>query len=269
MTSKAEEIERIVASIKGSPKYQDTSEGTIRRFTETYVGRYKTSKETEKAVRKQLHHIMAFHIGDPDYDEAATVLRTAFQSGSREAVKDACAQIMSVHLSTRERLPILDRFYREIFDVTGKPEIILDIACALNPLTFPWMRLPSTIKYFAYDIHERRIEFLNTFFSLQGLPPLAKVQDVAFHFPEERGDIALFLKELPRFERYYDEAGLNLLEALRARYLVVSFPTVSFHSGRVLTDHYREFFHELIAGKRWSMTEIEFESELVFCVDKQ
>jgi 16S rRNA (guanine(1405)-N(7))-methyltransferase len=81
--------------------------------------------------------------------------------------------------------------------------------------------------------------------------------------------VALFFKELHRFERNYEGAGLALLRALRVRYLAVSFPAVSLHGGRDLTDHYRSYFCELIADEPWRIVgELEYESELVFCVEK-
>ena len=262
------EIEAIVTAIKRSRKYQDTYEGTIRALVQAEARHYKTRKQIEKAVRQRLHHIMAPYVGDPDYAAAETELAAAFRSGGQEAVRGTCARILSSHVSTRERLPLLERFYAEIFRVTGKPGAILDLACALNPLTFPWMALLTTLKYHAYDVHERRIAFINTFFSLQGLSALGKVQDIALRFPEEEADVAFFLKELPRFEQNYGGLGLALLAALRVRHLVVSFPTVSFHGGRSLTNHYRRFFYNFIAGQEWPVVEIEFESELVFCAKK-
>lgn len=266
-TSNEQEAEGIVASIKHSKKYQDVYEGTIRKVVQTVLGRYKTSKETEKAARQTLHEIVALYLGDPDYDKAAAELKAAFESGDKDKIKTTCAYIMAAHISSEERLPILDDFYAEVFRVTGQPDTILDVACALNPLAFPWMELPTTTKYYAYDIHEERVEFINYYFSLQGLSLLARVQDVAIQPPEESGDVALFLKELPRYERNYG-GGLGLLEALRADYLVVSFPTVSLHGGRSLTDHYRKFFYELVQDKSWGITELQFESELVFCCKK-
>jgi 16S rRNA (guanine(1405)-N(7))-methyltransferase len=232
------------------------------------IGHHKTSKKIEKAVRKRLHNIMAPFLGDPDYDSAASELTQAFQSDNKETIKETCKRIMACHRSTHERLSIIEQFYAKIFSVTGQPNTLLDIACSLNPLSFPWMELPNNIEYYAYDIHEKRIDFINTYFSLQGLPTLAKVQDMFFHFPQEKADIAVFLKELPRFERNYGKNSLDLLDALRVHYVVVSFPTFSIRGNRLLTKHYRDFFYWLISGKRWSVTEIEFESELIFCVDK-
>jgi 16S rRNA (guanine(1405)-N(7))-methyltransferase len=298
------EVDAIVASIKGSKNYRDTYEGTIRALVEAAMGKYKKQKDVEKAARRQLHQIMAPYVGDPDYEEATEALRAAFASASAAddpgAVRATCAEILRTHVSTQERLAVIDHFYPRIFQVTGKPTAIMDIACALNPLTFPWMGLPTTTRYYAYDIHETRVAFLNTFFELQGLPPLAKLQDVGLTPPTEVADVAFFLKELHRFEQHYSgvtvrrpyptgggvtvgrpcpteggvtvgrpcPTGLTLLKALRARYLVVSFPTVSLHGGRSLTDHYREYFQNLIADTGWRTTELLFETELVFCVEK-
>jgi 16S rRNA (guanine(1405)-N(7))-methyltransferase len=262
------ETEAIVASIKESKKYADTYEATIRELVAEEVGHYKKARDVAKAVRKRLHSIMAPYLGDPDYEAAAAELEAAFAAGGRDQIRAVCRHIMGAHLSTRERLPILDGFYTEVFDVTGQPGSILDVACGLNPLAFPWMDLPADVDYVAYDIHEPRVDFINHYFRLQGLRPLARLQDVAINVPQETADLALFLKEMPRFERNYRGQGRPLLAALRVRHLVVSFPTVSTHGGRDLTGRYRVFFHQLVAGQPWSVTELLFESELVFCVDK-
>jgi 16S rRNA (guanine(1405)-N(7))-methyltransferase len=261
-------IEIIVKSIKASKKYRSTHIETIRGLVKSGWGHHKTDKKIEKAVRKKLHNIMAPFLGDPDYGSAASDLTRAFQSGNQETIKETCKCIMACHLSTRERLPILEQFYTRIFSITGQPGTILDIACSLNPLSFPWMELPNNIEYYAYDIHEKRINLINTYFSLQGLPTLAKVEDMSYHFPRETADVAFFFKELHRFGRNYGNISLDLLEALRVRWIAVSFPTTSIRGNRSLTKHYRDFFYGLISGKGWSVKEIEFESELIFCVDK-
>lgn len=279
MSSDNEVIETIIAAVKQSKKYRDTSETTIRELATEALRQHKKPKQAEKAVRKRLHSIMAPYLGDPDYKEAAQQLTAAFAGRDESVIRAACREIMHSHLSTRERLPILDDFYREIFAVTGKPRSILDIACGLNPLALPWMGLGTVgsgqwavntglVRYYAYDIHVPRIEFINHFFGLAGLPPLARVQDVAVRFPEESGDVALFLKEMPRFERNYHGLGRPLLKALRARWLVVSFPTISTHGGRNLTDRYRDFMAKLIEGCSWPQTELLFEGELVFVLNK-
>jgi 16S rRNA (guanine(1405)-N(7))-methyltransferase len=265
----SDDVEAIVTAVKQSKKYRDTHEETIRVLATDGLKRYGKPKPALKFVREQLHSIMAPYLGDPDYDVAIRQLKAAFATRDAAQIKATCRDLLHYHLSTRERLPILDDFYREIFQVTGKPRSILDIACGLNPLAFPWMGLEPPLDFYAYDIHEPRIAFLNQYFDLQGLPHLARLQDVAHHFPQEQADVALFLKEMPRFERNYHGRGRPLLQALRVHHIVISFPTISTHGGRNLTNRYRDFLHHLIDGFNWGVTELLFEGELVFCLETE
>lgn len=273
------DVEAVVTAVKQSTKYGDTSEATIRELAAEAVRQHKKSKPAIKAVRARLHSIMAPYLGDPDYTVAAARLDAAFAAEDAAAIEAICLDCLHDHLSTRERLPILAEFYERIFAITGRPQSIMDIACGLNPLALRWMGLGAVssgqlavsgeaVRFYAYDIHEPRIAFINHYFRLEGLEPLARVQDVAMEFPQEQADVALFLKEMPRFERNYGGRGRPLLEALRARFLVISYPTISTHGGRNLTNRYREFMAQLIQGHNWPVTELLFAGELVFIVEK-
>lgn len=262
------DIEAIIREIKASPKYRTASEETIRGVVALEAGRYKKERQVVKAVRKRLHGIMAYYLGDADYQQAEQTLRRAFDQGRSDSIKDACRAILMQHPSTQERLEIIDEFYQRIFAVTGKPTSMLDLACGLNPLTFPWMELPLSFQYHAYDIHQPRVDFINTYFELQGLTPLAREQDVIFNPLQESADVALILKELPRLDRNYQGGGSSLIEALQVDYVVVSFPVVSLHGGRDLEDHYRSYMGQIVKGKEWMLVEISFSNELVYCLDK-
>jgi 16S rRNA (guanine(1405)-N(7))-methyltransferase len=262
------DLDTIVAAIKQSKKYRDTHEETIRSLALVALKQHKKRKQATKAVRKRLHSIMAPYLGDPNYATTSEALAAAYAFGDQAAINQVCRDALFSHLSTRERLPIMEEFYRQIFSVTGIPHRLLDIACGLNPLAFSWMGLPNSVEYIAYDIHEPRIDFINHYFSLLGLPPLARLQDVALHYPEESADVAMFLKEMPRFERNYPGTGRDFLAALRVRYLVISFPTISTHGGRNLVKRYHEFFDQLTAGHNWPVTELMFEGEMVFVAEK-
>ena len=263
------DVEAVITAVKQSRKYGGTSEETIRELAEEAARQHKKSKAAIKAVRTQLHSIMAPYLGDPDYALETARLDEAFAAGDAAQIEAICRDALYAHLSTRERLPVLTEFYEQIFAVTGSPRSVMDIACGLNPLALRWMGLELPLDFYAYDIHEPRIAFINHYFQLEGLPPLAQVQDVALEPPQERVDVALFLKEMPRFERNYHGRGRPLLEAIRADFLVVSYPSVSTHGGRNLTNRYREFMYQLIAGHDWPVTELLFEGELVFVLDKR
>ena len=271
-------ITAVTDAIKNSRKYGDTSAATIRQLAEEAARQHKKPKAAIKAVRTRLHSIMAPYLGDPNYTAVAQQLSQAFAANDEEQIRQLCLQSLKAHLSTDERLPIMADFYAQIFAVTGQPQAILDIACALNPLALRWM-FPAfsnqysvnsnQLRFYAYDIHEPRIQFINHYFTLEGLEPLARVQDVAMNFPQEQADVALFLKEMPRFTRNYGDLGRPLLEALNVRWLVLSYPSISTHGGRNLTSRYRDFMHQLIDGLNWPITELLFEGELVFVIEKR
>lgn len=271
MTEARIDVEAIVSEIMQSPKYKDKqiAQATIRDLILMEMGHYKKEKELVKAVRKKLHRIVAAYLGDPDYAAAALELSQAAQTGSAAQLRDVCVRLLEVHLSTRERLPIYDQFYAGIFQVTGRPAALIDVACGLNPLSFPWMDLPPTTRYYAYDINRQRIDLLNHAFSLQGLAPLARVQDVLVDPPQEQADVAFLFKEVHRLEARQRGASLRLLEALPTRWIAVSLPTQNSTGHHDLRERHRQLLAAIIAGKPWTTTELEFESELVFCLDKQ
>ncbi|KAB2905186.1 MAG: hypothetical protein F9K27_06765 [Anaerolineae bacterium] len=262
------EIETLIQEIRTSKKYRDLDicEDTIRDVLLVELARHKKVKDGVKAARKKLHEVVAPYLGDPDYTQAKADLEMAFQSGAKARIKTVCAAIMESHDTTRERLEIIETFYPRIFSVTGVPEIILDVACGLNPLTMPW--IDSQVTFYAYDIHQPRVDFLNHFFALQGGDSRAKIQDILVQPPEETGRIALLLKELHRFERRQRGISLPLLENLKVKFVVVSLPVRSLSGRHDLKEGHRNVLYNLIRGKPWRVTEIEFSNELVFCIDK-
>jgi len=264
------DIDSVVESIRQSKKYRDVEicEDTIRDLLARELERPQKRGDAIKAAKKRLHHVMAPYLGNPDYDRCSREVETAFQARDPDALKKRCARIMAAHASTRERLPILDRFHAAIFAETGAPRSLLDLACGLHPLSFPWMGLPSSTRYFAYDIHRQRVDFLNRYFSRQGLTPGAAMQDIVVHPPQQEADLALLFKEVHRLESRRRGCTAPLLDALRVRHLAISLPTRNLTGRRSLLDKYRRLFYDIIAGRSWPVAEIVFENEIVFCVEK-
>ncbi|HVN56620.1 MAG TPA: hypothetical protein VMT46_20005 [Anaerolineaceae bacterium] len=268
---KEDVIDQAIREILNSKKYRGMNlcADTLRDVLEREVSSSgRSQKEALKAARQKLHNIVAPYLGDPDYPAAERELETAFASRDVEAIRAVCTRILAAHASTRERISILDDFYTRIFAATGKPAAILDAACGLNPLTFPWMSLPLNTRYHAYDIHGPRVEFLNHYFHLQGLAVLAEQRDVLVHPPEERGELAFLFKEAHRFEQRQRGCNAPLWDALRVRYLLVSLPTHSLSGRFDLVDRQRQLVREILGQRTWLVGELLFENEIVFCIDK-
>jgi 16S rRNA (guanine(1405)-N(7))-methyltransferase len=174
-----------------------------------------------------------------------------------------------LHTSTRERLPILDRFYADLWARTGVPRVVLDLACGLNPLAAPWMGLGEGAVYYGYDIDAARVAFLQRVLPLAGLDARIYLQDVLCEAPSEAGFLALLMKSSACLERQRVGSTLSLLDALRVRYVVVTFPVQSLgRRDKGMPEHYERTFRQQIADRPWPVIRLSFESELAFIVDK-
>jgi len=273
-------VEQIVAGVRQGKKYRAVCEETVRRIAAEQWSRQGPGqggkrahgaalKAAIKATRARLHQVYAAYESPVDYPRAIRDLELAFSGAETESVRQSCRVLLALHASTRERLPILERFYDELWAHTGAPDVLLDLACGLNPLTVPWMGLPATAVYHGYDIDADRVVFLQRVLPLAGLEARMHLQDVLCAPPAEAGAVALLLKSSACLERQRAGATLALLDALRVRYAVVSFPVQSLgQREKGMAAHYERTFRAQLADRSWPITRLRFESELVFIVEK-
>lgn len=269
-TNSSSEMDDRIRAILDSKKYRGTDipEETIRSLFAEEFRLGKTLKQADDQVRTKLHNIMAPYLGDPDYSRSASLISAACETGDPERIKAVCAALLESHASTRERLPILDEFYGRIFEKIGLPQSILDLACGLNPFALPWMDLPSTTRYFAFDIHGPRIELINHFLTCVDMEPLARHGDILVKPPEEAADVAFFFKEAHRFEQRRRGSSLSMWQALNVKWLLVSLPASSLSGKFDLADRQRALVSGILKGLPWRVEEILVGTELVFCIEK-
>jgi 16S rRNA (guanine(1405)-N(7))-methyltransferase len=264
------EIEKRITAIRDSKKYRglDIPIETFRSLFEEEIKSGRPLKTADDNVRAKLHNIMAPYLGDPDYTSAAIEIAEACRPRDPQKIRAVCARLLESHASTRERLPFLTEFYGRIFEKTGNPASILDLACGLNPLAFPWMNLPESTRYYAFDIHRPRIDLINLLFNGLGMESLSRCQDILVHPPDEDADIAFFFKEAHRFEQRRRGCNLAMWQALRVRWLLVSLPASSLSRKFNLAERQRSLVYAILKDQPWHVEEILVDNELVFCIDK-
>ena len=219
-----------------------------------------------KSVRRKLHNIVAPYLGEPDYSELARHLsQLGDKSPDSPEMRSFCLDVLSEHASTSERISYLSNFYYQIFEVTGKPGSILDLACGLHPLSFPWMDLPLNTQYHAYDIIQPRIDFINQFFRAIGLQPLAENQDILVNPPKIHAELGFFLKEAHRFEKRQPGCNRDFWASLNVETLAVSLPTQNLSGTHSLLDQHRDLVYENLPLDH-PVKELVFEDEIVFLI---
>jgi 16S rRNA (guanine(1405)-N(7))-methyltransferase len=261
-------LDSLAESIAATAKYRYISPQLVRAIGAKQLAKGSSWKSAVKATKSKLHQIAgAYQRQRIDYERALRMLQAA---GTPQEWRDACRTIMGLHASTQERLPILDEFYVVTLQDIPAPRRVLDIACGLNPLASSWMPLADGATYVAYDIYGDMMQFLQDYVEMTALNGRAEVRDVIHAPPREVADLALLLKTLPCLEQAEKGAATRLLDAVRARYLLISYPVSSLggrQKGMVAT--YDAQFAALLAGRGWSAQRFLFSSELAFLVDTQ
>lgn len=262
------QLDSLVIEVLTSPKYRAISPDLIRTISAREMTKGRSPKETVKAIKNKLHQVAAaYQRSAPDYTRWQTQLTHAAATGVD--LRPICRTILAAHASTHERLPLLDEFYSRLF--AGLPPIntLLDLACGLNPLSLPWMKLESTTLYHACDIYADEIGFLNSVLPLFAVEGSAVVCDLLTAVPSQPADVALLLKTIPCLEQVDKQIGPRLLEQINARVLILSYPRQSLGGrNRGMTVNYEAHFHSLVAPFAWPFDKIEFSNELVFRIFK-
>lgn len=257
----SERLEALTTAVSQSNKYRHISHDLIRQIGQQEMQKRKNLKAAIKATKNKLHQVGgAYQESRINYEQALLLLRDG-------EIKESCRQIMRLHTSTAERLPMIDRFYDQIFAELPPIRSILDIASGLNPLAIPWMPIDSGCHYTAVDIYADMMDFLTQAFALLEIEGRSYWQNVLTHPPTVKVDVAFILKTLPVLEQVSKTAVSALFDNLNARHLVISFPLQTLGGRKVgMAENYRHQFERWADGRFWHVKELEFPNELVYVV---
>jgi len=266
MKERDKQLDSLIEAVSSSSKYSQVSPDLIRMVGQRELNIRPSWKAAVKATKNKLHQVGgAYQVRKTNYADALTLLRET--AASPAEFRDSCRQIMSWHISTRERLPILDTFFSETLQHIGPVQTIMDVACGLNPLAWPWMPFNDQVKYLAIDIYADAMQFIQDFMTLVSINGRAEVHDVLQNPPTEPVDLAFILKSLPCLEQLDKTASANLLDNIQARHLLISYPVTSLGGRRKgMVTNYDNHFRSIIAGRGWSVKRFEYSSELAFLV---
>ncbi|VAW42345.1 hypothetical protein MNBD_CHLOROFLEXI01-3678 [hydrothermal vent metagenome] len=260
------QLDLLVKQILASSKYQQIAPDLVRRIGAQELNKRPSLKTAIKSTKNKLHQVGgAYRRTQLDYEKGVARLRET--SAFPQAFRATCQTLMKTHASTRERLPILNDFYQTVLADLPAIDTVLDVACGLNPLAWPWLPLAPTVQYTAVDIYADMLHFIQQFFAIAGVNGRIQQRDVIGNPPTEQTDLILLLKTLPCLEQVDKTAVSHLLNALNGRYLLISYPTQSL-SGRSkgMVDYYTQQFEQLANGRSWQIKRFEFATELAFLV---
>ncbi|MGB4594352.1 MAG: hypothetical protein WBI14_00410 [Anaerolineaceae bacterium] len=267
----SEHFPALIERVKRSRKYRDLGlpNDMLLDLLEKEALKSSSTTDLDDRFRAKLHNIIAPYLETIDYELQIERLQKQPELLCDLAhEKNWAESLLSNHASSRERLPFLTELYETIWTEIGIPTSILDLACALDPLGLPWMKLPDTTSYLAFDIHKPRVDFLNVYFGLTHPNAKAFQQDILINPPEVQADVAFFFKEAHRMEKREPGILPQFFESIPASVLVVSLPATDLKGHHSLDTYHGNLIHNAIDSKPWQTTEAQVGGELLFFIRK-
>lgn len=266
------EIEKLIQGAQRSRKYRDLELPVemLRDLIEVNLPISRNVSELKTNFRKSLHNVIAPYLENIDYDQEIHFLQTnSLALSEPEDLKAYCRKMMTKHASTRERIPHLEQFFDTIYEVIGSPKSVLDLACALDPLCLPWMKLDEEAVFKAYDINLPRVRYLQAFFALIHPNFKAIQQDILLHPPTEKADCAFFFKEAHRLEKRQPGSTRILLNEINAASIVLSLPAMDLKGHHSLEKLHRSLVEKTLEGTNWQQEVRLVGNELLFFINKE
>src|SRR3989344_6484620 len=146
-------IDRIREYIKENPKI-------LHKKLDTKIKKSREYRGLVKDIRRKLRIIYGIYYFDVDKGRQLLDRLKLVMDVNDEDVLNTYSDLLSLHPSTEERMDKYPLVYKRIFDVTGKPNSILDLGSGLNPLSYIFMGLEK-VDYVATELTKKEVDFLN------------------------------------------------------------------------------------------------------------
>lgn len=243
-----------------------------RKYSE--FKRSKEYKELIKKVRAELREVYGVFILK-GYGKLPGLLAKLKKNPSLENHN----KILALHKSTKERLPYYALVYKKIFEISGKPKRIIDLACGLNPFSYPYIaHLGIKPEYVACDLADKDLEFIKKYFGIMGIKGKVKkinlikgnLMDVEKpREVENKNTLVLLLKALDSLETIQRNISEKVLKSLKSRFVVVSFSTQSIGGRKTIKKERRIWFDRLIKRLGYEYMTFEIPGEIFYVLSKK
>jgi len=227
-------IDDIIKKIKENKKYRSISNSVIEKEIEIYSKKniLNEDKETIKQIRSNLHKSYSSFQTRKKLKSKKLLEELKEKINNKKSIEEISKELLSITLSTKERLDSYSTIYEKIFSEIKKPKTIIDLGSGLNPISILLTNLKN-IDYFSYDIDEEDFKLLNDFFQIiksQGINGKASILDLrdfqnVSKLPE--ADIILLFKVLDILDKDDHKTSEEIIKILikKSKLIVVSFAT--------------------------------------------
>jgi len=269
--------QKIFFEIKKSKKYKNLSNDVILNEINSFLKsnpnlfnseklKKKKLEKSIKTVKSKLHRIYSSYIlGNKNKREK--FLNQLKKNYDLKIIN----KILKTSVSTKERLMYYEKLYSEIFKITGKPKIIVDIGCGLNPISYPYIGIKDLFCY-AYDIEKNDVNFVNKFFKIsenfgiRGKAAILNINDLKNISKIPMSDVVFMFKLvdlLNKKNKNLESIIKNLIR--KTKFLIVSFPTKTL-SGKPMNFPRRKGFEFMLEKNKLKFQILKLKNEIFYII---
>jgi len=270
-------INEIIKDIKSKKELRNLDDKFVEEKLNFYLKKHplknspfkrlKRSKKYKlmlKSIRKELREIYGAFIKEKP---SLNNLKESLKNKKLNQTLEEHDKILKTHQSTRERLNNYKEIYQNIFkDI--KPKSILDLACGLNPLSYPYMNLKD-ISYIASELNKEDCNFIKDYLNLIKIKnkviPLDLTKDYK-KLKKIKTDVTFLLKTLDSLEKVKRNISKDLLKNINSKIIVVSFAIKSLSGKKSIKE--RGWFYRILRELNLNYKTFETENEIFFIINK-
>ena len=259
----------VLAAIKDKKELREIDDTIVLRVCDEYFSTHAKELKAldvwnpKAAISKKIIKEIRAHLRDiygvfqkTSVEQRRKLFDKFLLAKGKGAELSALNKLLLSHQSTQERVSYYKEIFKQIFEITGKPDKILDLGCGFNPLAYQWLGCYPA--YDACDISPQDMKLVQEFFDQTGITGHAFVADLITTPKLPAADVTFLFKLVDTLETQERNVTKKLLLSLMTAWSVVSFPTVSI-GGRGFREGGKEnWFSRFLdeKGLKWSRFEV-------------
>ncbi len=231
----------LLEQVKNKKEFRGLSDDFVSRVLVQVSAKYdirdpKQQDITVKETRARLRDLYsAFRM--PGYDRRVKYLAKMQHWDDKEQ----CSKILSLHLSSKERLSHYPTLYKKLKERVPF-KTVLDLGCGMNVFSLPWM---GKVQYYGVDVNRDDVEFCNSYLGKFKLDGGVRWGDLMSFDKFIHTDVTFVFKVLEGLESLQRGAAEDLLDKIPSRYIVCSFATKSLGGKKTISERRLKWFEAL------------------------
>lgn len=256
--------------IRNSKKYRGISEEIIKKEILNYLNSIqknsdKISENDLKKIKEKLHKKYSGF-----QTRKIKKIKKYFSDLKESKDLEITKKLLSINLSTKERLNDYFRIYKKIFSLK-KPSTIIDLASGFNIFSFPLMNLKK-LNYYSYDINKNDINYINEYLkifpNLQGKAEILDITNLKELSKIPKADLIFMFKIIDLIDirdHKTSEKIINYLLKNKTNFITVSFPTKTF-TRKKMNNPKRKWFELMLNRNKFSFETFSTENEIFYLI---